>query len=160
MTRTRAEFAAELTQRVRDIPDFPKPGIVFKDITPLLSHPPSFRGIIDELGADVDALGGQVIAGIESRGFIFGAPIATASGLPFIPVRKPGKLPRATREVSYALEYGEDTLQIHRDALKQGERVIIVDDVMTSGATTRELSRQLLAAGSERIGIWVCARTA
>jgi adenine phosphoribosyltransferase len=125
----------DLIERIRDVPDFPKPGILFKDITPLLSHPPSFKAIIDRLGEVVGPIKPDVIAGIEARGFIFGAPLALALGVPFVPVRKPGKLPYRTVKVSYALEYGHDTLEMHEDAVARSARVVILDDLLATGGT-------------------------
>lgn len=124
-----------LKQYIRDIPDFPQPGILYRDITPLLSHPPAFRAVVDALVhryRDVD-LGG--IAAVESRGFLFAAPLAYALGVPFITARKVGKLPFTTVTESYALEYGTATLEIHTDALTPGQRVLVVDDLLATGGT-------------------------
>jgi len=119
---------------IRDVPDFPKPGIVFKDITPLVANGDAFSAVVSELachvGSDVDA-----IVGIESRGFIFGAALAQQLGLGFITVRKPGKLPSEVHRVEYALEYGVDQLEIHRDALSADHKVVIVDDLLATGGT-------------------------
>jgi len=130
---------------IRDIPDFPKPGIVFKDITPLLANGNAFAAVVSELaclvGNDVDA-----IVGIESRGFIFGAALAQQLGLGLITVRKPNKLPAAVHSVEYELEYGVDRLEIHRDALSSGHKVVIVDDLLATGGTaaaTVELVKKL-----------------
>ncbi len=124
-----------LSASVRDIPDFPKPGILFKDITPLLASPKAFITSIDLFaerwaGQHLDA-----IVGIESRGFIFGAALAARMSVSFVPVRKPGKLPAETDRIEYALEYGTDTLEIHVDALKAGDSVVIIDDLMATGGT-------------------------
>lgn len=129
-----ADLSSRLRATVRDIPDFPKPGIIFKDITPVLSDAQLFRDVIDHLAV---AHEGQVdtIVGIESRGFIFGAPLALRLGLPFVPIRKPGKLPYRTRRVDYQLEYGSDSLEAHEDAIAHGHRVLIVDDVLATGGT-------------------------
>jgi adenine phosphoribosyltransferase len=124
-----------LRAKVRDIPDFPKPGIVFKDITPLLADEVAFSSVIDEI---VVAFGrGTVdkVVGIEARGFIVASPVAYHFGAGFVPVRKRGKLPWETEARSYELEYGEETLEIHRDAIARGERVAIVDDVLATGGT-------------------------
>ncbi len=132
--------------RIRDVADFPKPGIMFKDITPLLSDPLAFRAAIDLLAERVRPLAPEMILGIESRGFLFGAPLACALGVGFVPVRKPGKLPGATTRVSYDLEYGTDSIEIHTDSIASGARVLVVDDVIATGGTavaTCELVRRL-----------------
>ena len=125
---------ADIIGLIRDVPDFPKPGVGFKDISPLLASAQGFAAAVEAMVAvsppDVD-----VVLGMEARGFIFGAPIALALGAGFVPVRKPGKLPWHTREVSYQLEYGEETLAMHTDALDPGERVLVVDDVLATGGT-------------------------
>ena len=127
---------SDLSAHIRDIPDFPKPGIVFKDITPLLADGDAFSAAISELSCfvpqDVDA-----VVGIESRGFIFGAALAQQMGLGMVPVRKPGKLPADVHGIDYELEYGMDRLEIHRDALSEGHRVIIVDDLLATGGTAK-----------------------
>ena len=124
---------------IRDVPDFPKPGVQFKDITPLLADHDGFATVVDALAdAGRDEAGHSVVdavIGMEARGFILAAPVALALGVGFVPVRKPGKLPSATYAVSYALEYGEATLELHTDALKAGERVLLVDDVLATGGT-------------------------
>lgn len=135
-----------LSTLILDVPDYPEPGILFKDITPLLADHDAFRSVVTALasaGRDED---GNVIVdkvvGMEARGFILAAPVALALGAGFVPVRKAGKLPRETHAVSYALEYGEATLEIHQDAIAAGERVLLVDDVLATGGTvaaTREL---------------------
>jgi len=126
---------ADLRARVRDIPDFPKPGILFRDLTPLMGHGPSLRACIELLTERVARHRPQVIVAIESRGFIFGAPVAAALGVGFAPVRKPGKLPWKTSRQSYELEYGTDSLEMHADAVKPGGRVVIVDDLLATGGT-------------------------
>lgn len=120
---------------IRNIPDFPKPGIQFKDVTPLLADFVLFRAATEAMGAPFAALGITHVVGIESRGFIFGAPVAQALGAGFVPIRKPGKLPAATIREEYALEYGPDALEIHADALRPGAVVLIVDDVLATGGT-------------------------
>jgi adenine phosphoribosyltransferase len=124
---------------IRDVPDFPEPGVVFKDITPLLAEPGALAAVVEALGRHGrDAAGDTVVdkvVGIEARGFILAAPVALALGAGFVPVRKQGKLPAATHEVSYTLEYGEATLAVHQDALGPGDRVLIVDDVLATGGT-------------------------
>lgn len=126
---------AEIKALIVDVPDFPKPGIVFKDITPLLESPAAFRAAIDELARRCAGLRADGILAIESRGFIFGAALAQKLALPLELVRKRGKLPRPSVSVSYALEYGVDHLEIHEDALKRGGRYLIVDDVIATGGT-------------------------
>lgn len=126
---------------IEDVRDFPEPGILFKDITPLLADHTAFTEVIEALAsAGRNGSGAPVVdkvLGMESRGFILGAPVALALGVGFVPVRKAGKLPRETHAVSYSLEYGEATLEVHRDALRPGERVLLVDDVLATGGTAR-----------------------
>jgi len=125
----------DLKALIRDVPDFPQPGILFRDITPLLADADGLREAIDVLVADARVTQPDAIVGIESRGFIFGAPLADRLGLPFVPVRKPGKLPAARMSVEYSLEYGESRLDIHQDALSPGDRAYIVDDLLATGGT-------------------------
>jgi adenine phosphoribosyltransferase len=120
---------------VRDVPDFPQPGIVFKDLTPVLGDAAAYRAVIDELTARLRGKGFQRIVAIESRGFLFGAPLADRLGLAVAPVRKLGKLPYKTERVQYALEYGTGILEAHVDAVKPGERVAIIDDLLATGGT-------------------------
>jgi adenine phosphoribosyltransferase len=132
--------AAELQvalDRVRDVPDFPKPGILFKDIVPLLSHGPSLRLVVDELAVSIERRGWQpeVIACPEARGFIFGAALAYRLGVGMVPIRKPNKLPYRTVRVEYDLEYGTDALEMHTDAVGAGHRVLLVDDLLATGGT-------------------------
>jgi adenine phosphoribosyltransferase len=141
-----ADLGAQLDALIRDIPDFPKPGVVFKDITPLLADHDGFSAVIEALaesGRDRDgAVAVDKVVGMEARGFILAAPVALALKAGFVPVRKAGKLPAPTHAVSYALEYGEATLEVHRDAIRPGERVLLVDDVLATGGTvaaTRQL---------------------
>lgn len=139
-----------LTALIRDVPDFPEPGVLFKDITPMLADHDGFAEVIDalaEAGRDTDS-GETVIdkvVGMEARGFILAAPVALALGAGFVPVRKAGKLPREAHAVSYSLEYGEATLEVHRDGIGAGERVLMVDDVLATGGTV-EATRQLVEA--------------
>lgn len=122
-------------QAIRDIPDFPQPGIIFKDITPVLKEPALFDEVVKIFVERVKALRVDKIAVIESRGFIFGAPVAHELGLGLVPVRKKGKLPYHTIEESYALEYGTATLEVHEDAFEKGERIVIIDDLLATGGT-------------------------
>jgi adenine phosphoribosyltransferase len=124
-----------LSHYLRDIPDFPKPGIVFKDITPLLSDARAFRYCIQQMVELTQGLKIDVVAGIESRGLLFGAPLALELGVGFTPIRKKGKLPAATTAVNFALEYGTDTLEIHTDAVEGDHKVLVVDDVLATGGT-------------------------
>lgn len=133
---------------IEDVPDYPKPGILFKDITPLLANGPAFGRVIGELQAQLAPLEPTQIVAIESRGFIFGAAVAHALGVGLTIVRKPGKLPRDTRSVSYALEYGSDTLEMHADALGSSDRVVIVDDVLATGGTAAAVAELVSATGA------------
>src|SRR5205823_1874246 len=145
-TARRPLMAVELASRIRDIPDFPSPGIVFKDITPLVADPTAFRQAVDELAAWAGPRTPDIILGAEARGFIFGGALAFALGCGFVAARKPGKLPWQTVEATYDLEYGTDSLQIHADALGKGQRVIVLDDVLATGGTAKakcELVEQL-----------------
>jgi len=138
---------------IREVPDFPKPGILFYDITTLLKHPEAFRSLTEELAARYQGRGIAKVVGIESRGFIFGGVLAGRLGAGFVPVRKPGKLPADRFEVKYSLEYGSNSLAIHRDAITSGERVLIVDDLLATGGTaeaTVSLVRQL---GGDIVGL-------
>jgi adenine phosphoribosyltransferase len=139
------ERIARIESLIRDVPDFPKPGIVFKDITPLLADP---QGFVTTLDLFAEAYAGSrvdTVIGIESRGFIFGAALAARMSASFVPARKPGKLPAETDRVEYELEYGTDALELHTDALDEGERVLVVDDLLATGGTamaTGELARR------------------
>lgn len=136
----------DLGSKIRAIPDFPVQGIIFRDITTLLQDPAAFRAAIDELCERVRDLGVEVVVGMESRGFIFAAPLAYLLGVGFVPVRKLGKLPGEILSVEYELEYGTNTLEIHSDAITSGQRVLIVDDLLATGGTvaaTVDLVRQL-----------------
>ncbi len=140
-----------LTRHIRDVPDFPKPGILFKDITPLLADATAFRLSIQLLTERIAPLRPTMIVGVESRGFIFAAPVAERLGLGFAPVRKPGKLPYRRVTESYALEYGSGTLEMHEDAVA-GERVVIIDDVLATGGTAAGAARLCLKQGAEVLG--------
>ncbi len=125
----------KLSQYIRDIQDFPKPGITFKDITPLLANKAAFAKAVSELANLVDDQPIDIVVGIEARGYFFGTTLAQRLNAGFVPVRKPGKLPYDTLSKTYALEYGEDTLEIHRDAIRPGDRVLLHDDVLATGGT-------------------------
>jgi adenine phosphoribosyltransferase len=142
----------QATSLIRDIPDFPKPGIVFKDITPVLQDPAAFAEVIERMTAECREWNPTVIAGIESRGFIFGAPIALALNLPFVLVRKLGKLPADTLKEEYSLEYGTNTVEMHRDAISSGDRVAIVDDLLATGGTAAAAARLTEALGGSVAG--------
>jgi adenine phosphoribosyltransferase len=138
-----------LRSRIRDIPDFPKQGILFKDITPLLADVEAFRVCIQLMGEQLDGDSVQAVIGIESRGFMFGAALADKLGVGFVPVRKPGKLPAATYRAEYDLEYGSDAVEIHRDALHPGDRVVIVDDLIATGGTAKAAAELVGKCGAE-----------
>jgi adenine phosphoribosyltransferase len=131
------EHVEALKAAIRDVPDFPKKGVIFKDITTLLKDPKAFRGAVDLLVALVGDLPADKVIGIESRGFILGSLVADRLGVGFVPVRKPGKLPAPARRATYDLEYGTDSVEIHEDALVPGELVLVVDDVIATGGTAR-----------------------
>ncbi len=137
-----------LADYIRDVPDFPKEGIVFKDITPLLGDPKALRMSIHEMAVAVADLDLDMIAGIESRGFIFGTALAKELGCGFVPIRKPGKLPWKTSKVEYVLEYGTDTIEIHQDAVSPGQKVLIVDDLLATGGTMEASIRLLEGIGA------------
>lgn len=126
---------SDLRSLIRDIPDFPKPGILFRDVTPLLGNGPAFRSCIQQLCERIAPHRPQMIAGIESRGFIFGANVAVELGVGFVPIRKPGKLPWKTRQERYDLEYGTDAIEVHEDAFAPGTRVALLDDLLATGGT-------------------------
>jgi adenine phosphoribosyltransferase len=142
----------DLKALIRDIPDFPKPGILFRDITTLLRDRAGLQYSIDTLAVKVIDLQPQYIVGMESRGFIFGAALAYKLGIGFIPVRKPGKLPADVHSVEYALEYGTDKLEIHQDAVVPGSRILIVDDLIATGGTAAATARLLQDVGANLVG--------
>ena len=144
---------SDLRSFIRDVPDFPKPGVMFKDITPLLRSPQAFRDTIQSLAEPFRNSGITSVAGIESRGFIFGAGVARALNAGFIPIRKPGKLPWTTRRHEYVLEYGTDALEIHDDAAVHGDRVLIVDDVLATGGTAVAAAALVRALNAELVGV-------
>ena len=138
--------------RIRDVPDFPKPGILFKDITPILADPSVFNLCLDSTAARFDNAAVDVIVGIESRGFIFGAALASRMRKAFVPARKPGKLPAQKQRIDYQLEYGSDALEMHRDAISVGQKVLIVDDLLATGGTAWAACELVRALGGEVIG--------
>jgi adenine phosphoribosyltransferase len=143
----------ELKSLIREVPDFPKPGINFYDITTLLKDPAGWRAVIDALRKQYEAATIDVVVGIEARGFIFAPAIAYAIGAGFVPVRKPGKLPAATARVEYALEYGTDALEVHRDAIQPGQRVLILDDVLATGGTAAAVAKLVEDLGGTVVGL-------
>jgi adenine phosphoribosyltransferase len=145
--------AAWLKEHIRDIADFPKPGVVFKDITPLLSDRKAFNATVDELSERFVDRGVDKVLGIEARGFIFAAPVAYRLGAGFVPVRKAGKLPWHIEKQEYELEYGTDLLEIHRDAVAPGERALIIDDVMATGGTAAATIRLVEKLGGSIVGL-------
>jgi adenine phosphoribosyltransferase len=157
--RPETDLRALITSRIRDVEDFPKPGVLFKDITPLLDDHTAFTAVIEALArAGRDASGDVAVhkvVGMEARGFILAAPVALALGVGFIPVRKPGKLPWSTYSVSYDLEYGRETLQMHTDAIAPGERVLLVDDVLATGGTAAAAADLVACCGGVPSGLAV-----
>ncbi len=149
---TQAIAVQEIYQAIRDVPDFPKPGIMFKDITPLLLDPGRFRRALELMAAPFRGSSVRRVVSIESRGFLLGAPIALLLEAGLVPIRKPGKLPAARGRVEYALEYGTDALEMHRDAVGQGDRVLIVDDVLATGGTAEAAAKLVRAHGAQVVG--------
>jgi adenine phosphoribosyltransferase len=144
-----------LTQYIRAIPDWPKAGILFRDITPLLADPQAFPAAVEALCAPFKRAGVAYVAGVEARGFIFGAAVATKLRAGFIPIRKKGKLPWQTESVTYDLEYGTDCIEMHRDAVTPGARVLLVDDLLATGGTMQAACRLMEKVGAEIVGIAV-----
>ena len=143
----------EMTRRViRDVKDFPKPGIVFKDVTPLLLDPKLLAAVIAAMAEPYRSARISRVVSIESRGFLFGAPIALELGAGLVPIRKPGKLPAATQRVEYALEYGTDALEMHHDAVQAGDRVLVVDDVLATGGTANAAAQLVGGTGASVAG--------
>lgn len=140
------------TALIRDVPDFPKPGILFKDITPVLSDAKAFQEVVDLLAEDAKARGAEAIVGIESRGFVFGAPIALKLGVPFVIARKPGKLPYDRISEEYALEYGTNTIEMHVDAVHTGQKTYLVDDLLATGGTARAAAHLIERLGGQVVG--------
>jgi adenine phosphoribosyltransferase len=151
--RSAAQVAELLHSKIRDVPDYPQPGIVFKDITPLLADGPAFAAVVAAMAAGNDGV--TKVAGIEARGFIFAAPVATALCAGFVPVRKQGKLPAETFAQTYDLEYGRATLEVHIDAFAPGDRVLIVDDVLATGGTAAATAELIRRTGAEVASIVV-----
>ncbi len=138
---------------IREVPDFPKPGVNFYDITTLLKDEAGLRAVIDQLGAAYKGKGIEIVAGIEARGFIFAPAVAYALEAGFVPVRKPKKLPAETERVEYDLEYGTDVLEIHRDAIEPGQKVLIVDDVLATGGTAKAVAQLIEKLGGNLVGL-------
>jgi adenine phosphoribosyltransferase len=143
----------QIEAHIRDIPDFPVEGILFKDITPLLQSAAAFREAVDALAANYDGVAIDAVVAIESRGFIFGAPLAYRLGAGFVPVRKPGKLPAPSTSVAYALEYGTNTLEMHLDAVQPGQRVLIVDDLLATGGSAAAAAELVERLGGQVVGM-------
>jgi len=146
---TKTQISALLEQVIKAVPDYPKPGILFRDVTSLLQDASAFSQVIEHLKQQYADRGINKIIGTESRGFIFGAPLAYALGVAFVPVRKPGKLPRATIGETYQLEYGQDTLEIHTDAISAGDKVLLVDDLLATGGTIDATTKLVRRLGGE-----------
>ena len=160
MTPTRGEGGVKgealersLRRAIRDIPDFPKPGIVFKDITPILADPKLFEASIAALADFTSEMEADVVAGVDARGFLFAAPVALRLGLGLVPVRKSGKLPFDTHAASYELEYGTNTIEIHTDAVGSGGRVVVIDDLLATGGTVRATTELIERCGGSVAGI-------
>jgi adenine phosphoribosyltransferase len=149
------ELAAVVANGTVDVPDFPKPGIVFKDLMPLFADGPAFRRVVDGIVAHFEPVGFDVVAGVEARGFVVAAAVAYATGAGVVPVRKAGKLPRRTLSASYELEYGEATLEVHEDAFVAGQRVLVVDDVLATGGTAGAALELVERAGGTVAGFTV-----
>ena len=143
----------DLRQYIRDIPDFPVEGILFRDITPLMQEPEAFRYVIDRMAEHYESQGIDVILGIEARGFLIGAPLAYRLGKPFVPVRKEGKLPYETKSVKYALEYGQNVVEVHTDAVSKGQRAVILDDLLATGGTMAAGAELVESMGGEVAGL-------
>ena len=143
----------KLEEYVRSIPDFPEPGIIFRDITSILQDPDGLKLAIDSLLEMVKDVDFDVVVGAESRGFIFGTPVAYAMGKSFVPARKPGKLPRETVSMEYALEYGTGTIELHRDSIKPGQKVVIIDDLIATGGTVEAIAKLVEELGGEVVKI-------
>ncbi|MFN3165926.1 MAG: adenine phosphoribosyltransferase [Phycisphaeraceae bacterium] len=145
----------DLHTLIRDIADYPKPGIVFKDISPLLKSPAGLAMAVEQMANPYRGMGVELVCGAESRGFIFGTAIAQALSAGFVPIRKPGKLPYDTHAMEYDLEYGTDTLEIHTDAVKPGQKVLMVDDLLATGGTMQACCELVNKLGGEIVGVTV-----
>ncbi len=145
-------LSEKLKSAIRDVPDFPKPGIVFKDITPIMQHPALSNEVLDAMVEEYKGLELDAIAGIESRGFLFGYPLAMKLGLPFVLIRKKGKLPYDKISFDYDLEYGSATIEMHTDAIKPGDRVLIHDDLLATGGSAEAAAQLILKSGGEVAG--------
>jgi adenine phosphoribosyltransferase len=143
----------DLRSLIRDVPDFPKPGIVFKDISTLTKDPEGLRASVDAIAERYADAGVDLVVGIEARGFVFGAAVAYKLGVGFVPARKPGKLPAQTVSAEYELEYGTDSIEIHRDAIARGQRVLIVDDLLATGGTAAAAAELVSGLGGEIVAI-------
>jgi len=147
------ETNIQLADYIREVPDFPKPGILFRDITPLLADSEAFAASVKALAGPFVDSGIDFVAAVEARGFIFGSPVAEVLNAGFVPIRKPGKLPFKTESVSYDLEYGTDTIEVHADAVKPGSRVLIVDDLLATGGTMAAACELIKKLGAEIAGV-------
>ena len=145
--------STDLESYIRSIPDWPKKGILFRDITPLLADPKAFSTALDTLCANFTKAGVEYVAAVEARGFIFGAAVAEKLGAGFVPIRKKGKLPYKTESVTYNLEYGTDTLEVHKDAIKEGAKVLMIDDLLATGGTMAAACRLIEKIGGQIAGI-------
>ncbi len=154
--RSRSLADLDLKKVIREVPDFPRPGILFYDITTLLQDPAALRQVLDWLAVEARLRDVGAVVGIESRGFIFGAPLAVELGIPFVPVRKPGKLPAAHMSMEYSLEYGESRLDIHADAVAPGTRVVIIDDLLATGGTALATAKLVELIGG-KVALIACA---
>ncbi|MFI8366899.1 adenine phosphoribosyltransferase [Streptomyces sp. NPDC085466] len=155
MTAGSQDVTGLLLSRIRDVPDYPKPGVLFKDITPLLADPEAFTALTDALAALCSAQGATKIVGLEARGFILAAPVAVRAGVGFVPVRKAGKLPGATLRQAYELEYGTAEIEVHAEDLAAGDRVMVIDDVLATGGTAEASLELIRRAGADVAGVAV-----
>jgi adenine phosphoribosyltransferase len=149
----KADKANWLKSKIRDIPDFPKPGIIFKDLTPLLKDAEAFAFAVDVMTERCRALNPHYIAGIEARGFILAPTIAYKLGIGFVPIRKPGKLPYTVQKLEYALEYGTDCIEIHSDSVEQDNRIVLIDDLLATGGTAGAAAKLLAMLGGHVVGV-------
>jgi adenine phosphoribosyltransferase len=154
-TQTPDELRGLLLSRIRDVPDYPKPGVMFKDITPLLADPTAFNALVGALAEVCTRHGADKVVGLEARGFILAAPAAVRAGTGFVPIRKAGKLPGATLAQSYQLEYGTAEIEVHHDAFATGDRVLVIDDILATGGTAEASLELIRRAGAEVAGVAV-----